>query len=94
MATTVTPSGRRRHALSCARRTRTLLTGEGRSPTTSAIPGHALLAVVRSPYAHARIPSIDASAREGHGRRRRSPAPTSRRVGRARCRARGPSPRT
>ena len=46
----------------CAGRTRPCSPARPGSPTTSTIPGALHLAVVRSPYAHARIVSIDTSA--------------------------------
>ena len=73
-----------------------LLTGEGRFVDDLVIPGARWLGMVRSPFAHARITGIDVSealtlpgvTARAH---RRRPA---RRVGRARCRAPGRSPRT
>ena len=46
-----------------------LLTGEARFVDDLVIPGALWLAMVRSPEAHARIRSIDTSARAGHARR-------------------------
>ena len=73
-----------------------LLTGEARFVDDLQIPGALWLGMVRSPFAHARIGNIDATAALGHARRaprvhRRRPG---RRVGRGRCRARGRSPTT
>ena len=55
-----------------------LLTGEARFVDDLAIPAPCWLGIVRSPFAHARIGSIDASRGAGHARRRRraTPAPT------------------
>ena len=69
-----------------------LLTGEAKFTNDLSLPGALHLAVLRSPYAHARILSVDLR------RRRRRPAcgrvPGQRSdgpVGRHRCRARGRS---
>ena len=48
-----------------------LLTGEAKYTNDLVLPGALHLAVLRSPYAHARILSVDVSARRGHARRRR-----------------------
>ena len=48
-----------------------LLTGEAKFTNDLSIPGALHLAVLRSPYAHARITSVDVSARARHARRRR-----------------------
>ena len=73
-----------------------LLTGEARFTDDLDIPGALHMAIVRSPYAHARITSIDVqrgAGAAGRGRRLLRGRPR-RRVGRARCRAPGRSPRT
>ena len=56
-----------------------LVAGRGRFTDDLSLPGQAHLVFLRSPYAHARIVSIDAGAARGDARRARrsSPAPTS-----------------
>ena len=77
---------------SCARRTRAAPTGEAKFVDDLVLPGALRLAMVRSPYGHARITSIDmaeaaaAAGRRGVLHRTR----TSLTCGPRRCRAPGP----
>ena len=47
------------------------ITGKGRYLDDIKLPGMAHMAILRSPYAHANIRSIDTSRRQGGARRRR-----------------------
>ena len=68
MSATATETDRRTSArASSARRMPRCSPVEARTSTTSSLPGMVWLAVVRSPYAHARISSVDADG--GRGRR-------------------------
>ena len=73
-----------------------LLTGEAKFTNDLNVPGALHLALVRSPYAHARITSIDivGGGRPARRRRRVHRRPTSWRRGPRRCPAPGRSPMT
>ena len=73
-----------------------LLTGEAVFTNDMKVPGALYLAVLRSPYAHAKIISIDTIGRRGArpACTACTPAPTWSISGRHRCRARGRSPTT
>ena len=53
----------------CAREDPALLTGEAKFTNDIQVPGALHLAVLRSPYAHARIKSVDVSGALGHAGR-------------------------